>query len=160
VASSNVFVACVKPLQIAGSKYATNPSLTIDAAAGQVGDGVGVIVGVTVGVGVIDVVGVTVGVTDGVGVIDGVIVGVTVGVGVGEAKHILSSTLYISNWKVQFSSHEISFFTSQPLLSINLTLIIGAVSYNEDRVKVLPKVVPVNTPRYSHNVSNTSHTYT
>jgi hypothetical protein len=101
----------------------------------------GVIVGVTVGVGVgVSVpVGVTVdvGVIDGVDVIDGVIDGVGVIVGVGEGvgvnKHGYPDWSYNTTWNVQFSSHIISFFTSQPLLSINLATIIGAVSYKEGR---------------------------
>lgn len=156
----------MNPLHIAGSKYDTNPSLTIDAAAGQVGLGVGVTVGVTVIVGVIlgvtvgvtEGVGVTVGVTEGVtvgvteGVIDGVtvgvtegvgvIVGVTLGVGVGDGSNCSTviQKLHSTDSIITSNGHDMLQFNnlnvSQLLLSTIFNITCGAPANIEGNVNV------------------------
>jgi hypothetical protein len=104
-------------------------------------DGVGVNVGVTEteGVidGVIDGVGVNVGVTETEGVIDGVIDGVGVGEdSIGDiVTQNVQSAAFIIKSKPQVKSQLIFFLTSQPVLSIILTMMIGAVANILGRVR-------------------------
>jgi hypothetical protein len=90
-------------------------------------------------VGVTDGVGVNVGVTETEGVIDGVIDGVGVGVGEDSIGDIVTqnvqSAAFIIKSKPQVKSQLIFFLTSQPVLSIILTMMIGAVANILGRVR-------------------------